>query len=155
MKKEKRKTSALTIILLIIIVVLTAVVVRTYWPKEKEKGFKQVGSQQKLEKLYKGNDNKSIEEKMKRILTLPVSLFTLGYDYYGKGFNPIDSTGTTTDMITNNTSSSTESSIKVNNKDYSTTNIQVENVDEADITKTDGNYIYSLSGDSIVISDVR
>lgn len=155
MKKEKRKTSVLTIILLIIIVILTALVVRTYWPKENQKEFKQVGSQQKLEKLYKGNDNKSIEEKMKRILTLPVSLFTLGYDYYGKEFNPIDSMGTSTGMITNNTSSSTESSIKGNNKDYSTTNIQVENVDEADITKTDGDYIYSLSGDSIVISDVR
>lgn len=40
-------------------------------------------------------------------------------------------------------------------KDYSTTNIQVENVDEADITKTDGDYIYSLSEDKVVITDAR
>lgn len=40
-------------------------------------------------------------------------------------------------------------------KDYSTTNIQVENVDEADIIKTDGDYIYSISENTVVISDVR
>ena len=40
-------------------------------------------------------------------------------------------------------------------KDYSTTNIQVENVDEADITKTDGKYIYSISGKNIIITNVE
>jgi len=35
--------------------------------------------------------------------------------------------------------------------DYSTTNIQVEGVDEADIVKTDGEYIYIVSSNSIVI----
>jgi uncharacterized secreted protein with C-terminal beta-propeller domain len=35
--------------------------------------------------------------------------------------------------------------------DYSTTNIQVAGVDEADIVKTDGKYIYVLSGPSLVI----
>lgn len=38
-------------------------------------------------------------------------------------------------------------------KDYSTTNIQVENVDEADITKTDGDYIYSISDDNVIITN--
>ena len=42
-----------------------------------------------------------------------------------------------------------------NNKEYSTTNIQVENVDEADITKTDGDYINSLSENKVIITDVR
>lgn len=37
--------------------------------------------------------------------------------------------------------------------DYSTTNIQVEGVDEADIVKTDGKYIYSLSSGKLVITD--
>ena len=36
--------------------------------------------------------------------------------------------------------------------DYSETNIQVEGVDEADIVKTDGNYIYTLSGRNLVIA---
>ena len=39
--------------------------------------------------------------------------------------------------------------------DYSTTNVQVENVDEADIVKTDGEYIYSLSNDTVYITYAR
>jgi len=35
--------------------------------------------------------------------------------------------------------------------DHSTTNIQVEGVDEADIVKTDGEYIYAVSNKSVVI----
>ncbi len=35
--------------------------------------------------------------------------------------------------------------------DYSTTNIQVEGVDEADILKTDGEYIYAVSGKNVTI----
>ncbi len=38
-------------------------------------------------------------------------------------------------------------------KDYSTTNTQKENVDEADIIKTDGSYIYRLSGGALYILD--
>lgn len=34
---------------------------------------------------------------------------------------------------------------------YSTTNIQVEGVDEADLVKTDGNYIYQVNGDKVLI----
>ncbi len=35
--------------------------------------------------------------------------------------------------------------------DYSGTNVQVEGIDEADIVKTDGKYIYTLSGNLLVI----
>lgn len=37
--------------------------------------------------------------------------------------------------------------------DYSTTNVQVTGVDEADIVKNDGKYIYAVSGDGVVIVD--
>jgi uncharacterized secreted protein with C-terminal beta-propeller domain len=37
--------------------------------------------------------------------------------------------------------------------DYSGTNVQVEGVNEADIVKTDGDYIYVVSGDEVVIVD--
>jgi len=37
--------------------------------------------------------------------------------------------------------------------DYSTTNVQVAGVDEADIIKTDGKYIYAVSGKSIFITE--
>ncbi len=40
-------------------------------------------------------------------------------------------------------------------EDYSTTNIQVQGVDEADIVKTDGRYIYTVSGNKIVIADAH
>ena len=38
--------------------------------------------------------------------------------------------------------------------DYSTTNIQVEGVDEADIVKTDGKYIYQVNNNRIIIAEV-
>lgn len=46
-----------------------------------------------------------------------------------------------------------ESSIAPNDGagDYSTTNIQVSGVDEADIIKNDGKYIYTVSGNKVVI----
>ncbi len=37
--------------------------------------------------------------------------------------------------------------------DFSTTNIQVEGVDEADIVKNDGKYIYLVSGNKVIIID--
>ncbi len=46
---------------------------------------------------------------------------------------------------------SAESYAKSAVPDYSTTNIQVEGVDEADIVKTDGEYIYIVSGENVTI----
>jgi inhibitor of cysteine peptidase len=37
--------------------------------------------------------------------------------------------------------------------DYSSTNVQIAGVDEGDIIKTDGKYIYAVSGDEVVIID--
>jgi len=39
--------------------------------------------------------------------------------------------------------------------DYSITNVQVEGVDEADIVKTDGDYIYAVSGNTVFIIDAK
>lgn len=39
--------------------------------------------------------------------------------------------------------------------DYSSTNNQVEGVDEADLVKTDGSFIYSISDTRVLITDVR
>jgi len=35
--------------------------------------------------------------------------------------------------------------------DYSTTNVQVEGVDEADVVKTDGKYIYQINNNRVVV----
>ena len=42
-----------------------------------------------------------------------------------------------------------------NTKDYSTTNIQVAGVDEADKVKTDGNYIYMIGNNTVYILDAN
>jgi inhibitor of cysteine peptidase len=42
---------------------------------------------------------------------------------------------------------------ETHSEDYSTTNIQVEGVDEADIVKSDGKYLYLVTGGKIVIVD--
>jgi len=39
-----------------------------------------------------------------------------------------------------------------NSKDYSTTNVQVQGVDEADIVKTDGEYIYQVNRQRVVVA---
>jgi inhibitor of cysteine peptidase len=41
------------------------------------------------------------------------------------------------------------------NVDYSKTNVQVDNVDEADIVKTDGDYIYYVAGNKVFIVDSK
>lgn len=62
----------------------------------------------------------------------------------------IDSASATKSESTTQGSSKKESSTQLN-ADYSTTNVQVENVDEADIVKTDGKYIYYISNEKIYI----
>ena len=49
------------------------------------------------------------------------------------------------------TLSAAEDYATVSSGNYSTTNIQVEGVDEADIIKTDGEYIYLVSGKKVII----
>lgn len=56
------------------------------------------------------------------------------------------------DSVTNSTDVSTSEKAEIeSDTDYSRTNVQVEGVDEADIVKTDGTYIYYISNDKIVI----
>lgn len=48
-----------------------------------------------------------------------------------------------------------QESSKEGGKDYSTTNLQMEGVDESDIAKIDGSYIYTVEDKYIVITDIR
>jgi inhibitor of cysteine peptidase len=63
-------------------------------------------------------------------------------NYYGKGILEMD-------MVMGVNSESTPTGT---GNDFSETNIQVQGVDEADIVKTDGEYIYSLSSSKLVIT---
>jgi len=69
--------------------------------------------------------------------------------YYGYGgmrtFEGVATTGTKATQAPNTAADGSE--------DYSATNIQVAGVDEADIVKNDGKYIYVVSGEKIVIAD--
>ena len=58
--------------------------------------------------------------------------------------------GMLSDVISNADSAVQE---KLEDINYSTTNVQVDNVDEADIVKTDGEYIYYITNNKIYIVD--
>ena len=88
----------------------------------------------------------------KAILYLPFSALLPSYSS-GRVYNQWDDVKIVEDSKVAPTNG--ENSTNENTKDYSKTNIQVEGVDEADIIKTDGDYIYSLSEDKVLITNVK
>ena len=121
-----------------------------------------VKSKGKLESLYEGHENSFLYDAM-FILSFPYNIlssssFSLPSESvwyntsYPQGTMGIDSLSGSTGSSYNSHSNSTPSD--GSNLEFSTTNVQVENVDEADIIKTDGNYIYSLSESNVIITDV-
>lgn len=146
---------AIKIIILFIIILLIIFIGYKVTRDDDDVELIEISSKAELEAIYNRTEGASMPF---RLLTLPFSVFgEMSYSYpyitnsdifKGDGIAPSDFTAdsaSTTDSIT--TTQPT--------KEYSTTNIQVENVDEADITKTDGDYIYSLSEEKVIITDVR
>ncbi len=74
-------------------------------------------------------------------------------DYMGSGANKelAFDTAITESAVSTNTKGESINSLSNIRGDYSTTNVQVENVDEADIIKTDGEYIYYVSNNMVHI----
>ena len=112
--------------------------------------IKTIRSEKQLHDFYEQNEYASMS-LFKRALLLPFSIF-----YDDDAYRPIggakywaeeDYDAVNTIETTKGTDSTT--------KDYSKTNIQVEGVDEADIIKTDGDYIYSISENKVVITNVK
>lgn len=89
-----------------------------------------------------------------RILTMPFSVIVED-SYRTQNWNDVktytNSKGSLDIIDEGITADSTPSSTK----DYSKTNIQVEGVDEADIIKTDGDYIYSISENNVIITNAK
>ena len=120
-----------------------------------------VKSENELKQIYQ-KDYSDSDNKLLKILTMPFSLLTYdtsmdkrydaGMGYGSAGVDTSNVLGTINSLNGDASDVSTSTSTK---KEHSTTNIQVENVDEADITKTDGDYIYSLSGSDVVITNVQ
>jgi len=77
------------------------------------------------------------------------------YNYYGGGFSSLQSEGLVSQQMSKQLGSeSVAPSVSdggTGSVDYSRTNNQVENVDEADMIKTDGEYIYTISGSTVYI----
>lgn len=78
-----------------------------------------------------------------------VKLNTQSYNYRWGGIF----TTNVAPMMAQTTGAAKESAAGGGSEDYSKTNIQVEGVDEADIVKNDGKYIYTVSGNKIVVVD--
>ncbi|HDI06753.1 MAG TPA: hypothetical protein ENF76_00095, partial [Candidatus Bathyarchaeota archaeon] len=78
---------------------------------------------------------------LKNFLTLKTQRFR---DTYGYGIVPAERL--VPEGVTSHASEPSLNALK-----YSKTNVQVEGVDEADIVKTDGEYIYVISGDEVII----
>lgn len=171
-----QKKIKVAIITLVFIVMTMIAILMSVNDKSELRTIK---SEKELEKAYKGYDYLETKEWFVNILTMPFSFISGGFNYYSpryynskdildydeipmnsessngsKGISPSDLTAQTT-TESSSKSSITDSLTSKKSKDYSKTNIQVENVDEADITKTDGDYIYSISDDNVIITNVQ
>ena len=169
--KSKISIIAICLVALILIVSIFS------WIGPKDKLVK-VGSKSNLQSIYENKNGigEGIAKKLFAALLFPWNIigapsYDLDYDVsYDDNFiggvdlfNPsgsidnVQSSGNEwwkgeTHWYGDNSSSSESAGVE---GDYSSTNIQVENVDEADIIKTDGEYIYSISDFSVVITDAR
>lgn len=155
------------IIVLILMILLAGTGIYFLVSKDTHE-IRTIKSEAELEKIYDGDDSTS-REILATIFGTPFSIlknfsYRYDYDYYYPVYETDDLSWNNRKTITINEGYSTISKDTVpiateattsGTKDFSTTNIQVENVDEADITKTDGDYIYSISENNVIITDVR
>lgn len=151
----KKKIKIAIIILLIILLCIITIVCTNKDNSE----LRTIKSNKELSKIYEG-ENSTIKDILLNIITMPFSFMSGSWTYYDYPINDSLNSGSGLlpgDIIEDSATSSSSQSfgpIKSSSKDYSTTNIQVENVDEADITKTDGDYIYSISENDVVITNI-
>lgn len=160
MKIFKSKITYLLCAIALIVIVCTCIGSVT------KKNIQVVGSYNKLESIYKYEDD-SVNQIFYAAL-FPFNLFSMSHNYrpYQPSYDYWDSASSWYNVSggissvegssssIKHTNSSDGATLKPN-EDYSTTNLQVEEVDEADIVKTDGEYIYSLSDYDVIITDVR
>ncbi len=93
------------------------------------------------------------------IITASVALVSTNVEYCTGALNKFTSYSALRQFLQNDYDSESNSDVlgmrglesSRSSDDYSRTNVQVEGVDEADIVKTDGEYIYAKSGQSVII----
>lgn len=154
---KKKKIIALLLVVIMIIAILCGAIIGLKSEKTK---LVSVKSEKELMSIYEGERENN--DVILGLTTMPFSLLmgiptTLSSKIITD--TEITTNSSTLGGILNSVESATSnekssSIISLPEKEHSTTNIQVENVDEADITKTDGNYIYSISEDNVIITNV-
>ena len=156
---KKKKIIVLLLVIVIIIGILCGAIIGLRSNKTK---LISVKSEKELMAIYEGKEINI--DVILGLATMPFSLLsdipsTLYSGITDSTIKNQSSTGSIQDVldsvgssgaVIDSASNTSESLVK----EHSTTNIQVENVDEADITKTDGNYIYSISEDKVIITNV-
>ena len=171
------KKLKIMIFLSLIILIILGILLITNQEKNKNEGeLIEIKSEQELIGLYKGKEVDNDNNALSSIISMPFSLLnSMPRNYgvlsrstnrnyrtkssYGSSGVPdpsgsvVDSASSGSNYVGLDLESLEDKSSST--KEYSTTNIQVENVDEADITKTDGDYIYSLSENKVIITNVK
>ena len=160
---RKKKIIVLLLVIVIIIGILCGAIIGL---RSNETKLISVKSEKELMAIYEGEEINI--DVILGLATMPFSLLSdiprtlysgITDDITDSTIKNQSSTGSLQDvldrvgsdgLVMDSTSNTSESLVK----EHSTTNIQVENVDEADITKTDGNYIYSISEDKVIITNV-
>ena len=148
---KKSKLAKIIICLLIILAIIAGVI---YYLNNSKSELVSIKSEKELKNIYEGKID-GTKNILINVLTMPFSFFANNtYKIYNYQDSIVDASGINGSLgIVDGLISANESTTS-SSKDYSTTNIQVENVDEADIIKTDGDYIYSISGTKVVITNV-
>ena len=155
---KKLKKIIIPIIIVIVIVITYNICINLYVNSKEE--IVPISSEKELKEIYYGESTKEMSF-IEKLIKLPFSLLVndkITYNSYSKYddyYIDADVKSAVYPSELNGSNEQISSTQSENTKEYSTTNIQVENVDEADITKTDGDYIYSLSGNNVIITDVR
>lgn len=146
----------LKIFVSIIVIILLCIMSFLLFSNNDEE-IKTIKSDNQLSKIYNG-DIKTAKNTFINIATMPFSFFTnnfFSYKVIEESTLDISGESSTNNGLISSIENASSSNELSSSKDHSTTNIQVENVDEADITKTDGNYIYSISDSNVIITDVE
>ena len=146
----KKRNFLIVFFILILVIIVSSII---YINNSNKLELKSIKSKKQLMRIYNSYSSYGSDNIFLQFITLPFSFGNSSLYYSAKNADTVYDSSiseATIDIKANNSTKAESSS-----KDYSTTNIQVENVDEADITKTDGDYIYSLSENDVVITNVQ
>ena len=109
---------------------------------DKPEGGQVPSSPVKADTLLRASSYEELSQLLASLRTPPDS------PYYGNGSK-------SDDAVAEEAEGEPQASAPADNGSYSGTNVQVDGVDEADIVKTDGRYIYTLTGTELVIGSAN